>query len=185
MTTVAACVPSIPPRADRLAVALASVTAQTRPVDQISVAIDHEHLGAAATRNRAFAAVDCEWTAFLDDDDVWRPLHIEALLRCAENFHADLVFPWFDVQGGTDPFPQKEGVPFDEATLRLSPYIPVTVLVRTDLVRAVGAFPDVPGEDHGLWLRLLYAGAKFVHLPERTWVWNHHSSNTSGLATRW
>jgi GT2 family glycosyltransferase len=180
VTTVAAVIPSIPPRAAKLVEALASVAKQTRPVDQISVAIDHEHLGAPATRNRAMAAVDCEWTAFLDDDDAWRPLHIERLLSTAENCHADLVYPWFDVEGGSDPL-GREGVPFDAEAVRLANYIPVTVLVRTEAVRAVGGFPSLPCEDWELWLRLLDAGAKFVHLPERTWIWNHWGGNLSGL----
>jgi glycosyltransferase involved in cell wall biosynthesis len=192
VTTVAAVIPSIPPRAGKLLEALASVANQTRPVDQISVAIDHERQGAAATRNRAFAAVDCEWTAFLDDDDLWRPQHVERLLSTAVNCHADLVYPWFDVDGGSDPL-GREGVPFDPDALRLNNYIPVTLLVRTAALRDVGGFP-VPGseawphgdcEDWAAWLQLLNAGATFVHLPERTWIWRWDGRNTSGRADRW
>jgi hypothetical protein len=28
-------------------------------------------------------------------------------------------------------------------------------------------------------------GAKIVHLPEQTWIWRHHSGNTSGREDRW
>ena len=75
--------------------------------------------------------------------------------------------------------------------------IPVTVLVRRELFLSVGGFPT-PGtaewphkqnEDMGCWQRMLTAGAKFVHLPERTWTWRWHSGewggNTSGSTERW
>jgi hypothetical protein len=34
-------------------------------------------------------------------------------------------------------------------------------------------------------LALLNAGATFYHLPEQTFVWEHHGKNTSGRADRW
>lgn len=62
---VTAVIPSIPPRVKMLRRALASVLTQTRAPDAISVAIDHDHEGSAATRNRALAAADTEWSPSL------------------------------------------------------------------------------------------------------------------------
>jgi hypothetical protein len=96
----------------------------------------------------------------------------------------DVVYPWFDVEGGEDPI-GCFGVPFSAAFLRRRNYIPVTVLARTELVRAVGGFQDHPDEngdpceDWGLWLALLDAGATFGHLPQRTWIW-HMGAGTRG-----
>lgn len=188
---VTAVIPSIPPRTDtHLRRALASVLGQSRPVDAVSVHIDHEHLGAAQSRTRALAGVGTQWTALLDDDDEWTPDHVRLLLEHAESTGADLVYPWFTVPGGFDPWPHREGQPFDAELLRTENYIPVTVLVRTQALLDAGGFtpkgpPDNPCDDWGTWERLLAAGARFEHLPRRTWIWHWHGANTSGRADRW
>ena len=186
--TVTAVIPSIPPRSKMLRRALASVLSQTRPVDGISVAVDNSHAGSAATRNRALAGVTTEWVAFLDDDDQWKANHVERLLATAEETNADVVYPWPEMFGAGDPRPDRFGVPFDEAELRRGSYIPVTSLVRTELAWKCGGFhlrPGSPYDDHAFYLSMLDVGAKFVHLPERTWIWNIHGQNTSGSASRW
>jgi glycosyltransferase involved in cell wall biosynthesis len=193
MTTVACCIPSIPPRTKLLQRAITSVLAQTRPVDEIHVVIDHGRQGAAATRTRACQAASADWLALLDDDDQFYPQHVERLLACAQETGADLVWPWFDVEGGTDPFPPAF---FGRQWHPAEPHqFPITVLVRREALEAVGWFlitaedgvrmPGWTGEDMLCWVRLSLAGFKLVHLPERTWRWHHDSSNTQGLPDRW
>jgi glycosyltransferase involved in cell wall biosynthesis len=171
--------------------ALVSVTAQSRPVDAIHVAVDTEHDGAAVTRTRALAGVTAEWAAFLDSDDRWYPHHVEALLETARDTNADVVYPWFDLPVGTDPFPQYEGREFDAETIRSHQnYIPITVLARTSLLHHVGGFehrgdPGNPCEDWGMWIKCLNEGAKFVHHYARTWEWRWHGGNTSGSGSAW
>jgi len=198
-------VPTIPTRPRLLDRALTSVWAQERPPDAVIVEPDDDGTGAAATRNRALARVTTEWVAWLDDDDELRPRHLALLLGEAEVSGADLVYPWFDVVNGTDPLAvtvggvlrSPLGVPFlaeqAEHLRHRGNFIPVTTLVRTETARAAGGFPT-PGseewphtecEDWGFLIRLLDAGARFSHLPERTWLWHHHAANTSGRADRW
>jgi glycosyltransferase involved in cell wall biosynthesis len=180
-------IPSIPPRRDFLAEAFASVLAQTRSPDAISVVIDHHHEGPAVTRNKGLFSVQTEWVAFLDDDDLLFPRHLERLLAHAEETEADLVYPWFWPSNGIDPLGWF-AEPFDPIVLRRENYIPVTTLVRTDLAQKVGGFPRAlcdewprPFEDHGFLVRLLDAGAKFEHLPEVTWLWRYdHGGNLAG-----
>jgi hypothetical protein len=181
--------PSTPPRAELLSKAMASMAAQTLLPEAHIVVVDHAGRGEAATRNRGLFAVDTAWTAFLDDDDELYPHHLSALMRHQETTGADLVYPWFDVGcGGTDPFPQREGVPFDEAAYRSGGFVPVTYLVRTELAIAIGGFPlpnspEWPypvGVDRGFIWRLLDKGLHIEHLNERTWRWNHHGGNYSG-----
>jgi hypothetical protein len=191
---VTACIPVHLPRLgtgvmDR---ALRSVSDQTRPVDAISIAVDRKHEGAAATRNRALAGVVTEWTAFLDSDDQWRSHHVERLMESAERTHADVVYPWFTiVPSGDDPWPDREGKPFDGQRLRtVENYIPVTVLARTKLLHDVGGFQPLgpaenPCDDWGAWVALLDAGAKFHHLNERTWFWWWWAGNTNGRGDVW
>lgn len=188
---ITAVIPSIPLRAGLLRRALGSVLTQTQAVDAISVVVDHTHAGSTDTRNRALAAVDTEWTAFLDDDDQWLPHHVETLLGAAEKTGADVVYPWFELPHGTDPWPGVFGREFDaEELAAVRNYVPVTVLARTALLREVGGFEAIGPEhdacdDWGCWRRLLAAGARFHHVPERTWIWNWHRGNTSGRGHRW
>jgi len=188
--------PSIPPRARTLLPrAMDSVLRQDHPVDGISIAVDTAHEGSAVTRNRALEGVTTEWAAFLDDDDTLRPGHIGSLLTAAQEFGADVIYPWFTVPSGFDPFPEYEGQPFNEHALRkIQNYIPVTLLVRTELAMSVGGFEDrnksrepgaSPCDEWGLWLKLLDAGAVFHHLNERTWYYHWHPGNTSGRGDRW
>lgn len=185
--TVGFAVPTIPPRAGELARALKSISAQTHPVAEVAVAVDIFKQGAADTRNRAKQMLHTQWTCFLDDDDEVYPQHVQRLLGHALDTGADLVFPWFDVAGGTDPFPKLEHHPWDDG----SPHMfPITVLVRTELAQAVdfetpGLRPACAPEDWTYWNALLAQGAHFAHLEERTWLWHHDSANTSGLAARW
>jgi glycosyltransferase involved in cell wall biosynthesis len=161
-----------------------SVRAQTIPVEHI-LAEDIHHLGAAITRAHGLALVDTEWTAFLDSDDELDPDHIEQLLACAKETSADYVYPWFRVQGGTDPFPMFYGKPFDPAAPNSTT---ITILVRTDLAKTVGFVADptvqVAGEDFLFTKGCIAAGARIVHHPARTWTWHHGPQNTSGLPTR-
>lgn len=181
-------VPSIPPRGAMLKRALGSVLDQTRSADAISVAVDLTHAGSAATRNRALWAADTEWVAFLDDDDQFKPNHLERLLATADETGADVVYPWPEMAGSGDPRPDRWGKPFDADELRRGSYIPVTSLVRTELAKKCGGFQIPAGsvyDDWGFYLALLEVGSRFVHLPERTWIWNVHGQNTSGQPHRW
>jgi glycosyltransferase involved in cell wall biosynthesis len=191
-------IPSIPPRAAFLHRAIQSVMEQTLPAEALIVEFDHDKQGPAAARNRAMEKVDTTYVAFLDDDDTMLPYHLEKLRQMAIATDADLVYPWFHVVShrrtpGWDPL-GAEGLPFDADELALRNFIPMTVLAKTEMVVRAGGFVNVPdwqssdgstGEDWGCWMAMLKIGAKFVHLPQRTWVWNWHDRNTSGRTDKW
>ena len=215
-TTVAVCIPTIPTREDKLRRAVESANAQILPTNvrgMISIENDLNATGAAPTRNRSWLNVssDVEWIAFLDDDDELRNNHIKVCLEHAIDTGADLVYPWFNIHDGgggdisqNDPlrvpvdghYVSPYGVKFNEdlrtELMTRNNFIPITVLVRRELLADVGGFP-VPQteewsedccEDWGLWRRLLEAGATFEHVPRRTWIWNWHGKNTSGKPWR-
>lgn len=186
------CIPAIPPRRELLARALASVATQTRPPDEISVVVDFDRAGAAETRNRAWRNTTSEWLAFLDDDDELGPYHLWMLLRCAWQTDADFVYPWFTVAGGEDPFPMHFAAPWDPEHPHQTT---ITGLWRREALEAIDGFPPPGdglfdefgnriGEDYAAVLALNAKGGRIVHLPERTWTWHHHASNTSGRP-RW
>lgn len=197
MKDVTVVIPTIQGRGHDLSRAIHSVQEQSVGFLNLDLHIisDVDGLGPAVMRNVGVDHADTEWIAFLDDDDYLYPNHLEVLLRAAETTEADVLWPWFFVEGGTDPFPQYRGRQWDPD----HPHsIPITTLVRRSVFNSVGGFtpvseavpdpndPDrtVSGEDFRLWCDLSAAGAKFFHVDEVTWVWRHHAKNTSGLPDR-
>lgn len=165
--------------------ALQSALAQHLPPRALSVALDTEHAGAAATRQRALQAAQTGWVAFLDDDDWWYPNHLEVLMANALAHNADYAYSWFD---GNNPFPMHRGRQMNPAEPH---HTTMTVLVRTELAKEVGFIPhadanDVwPGEDWNFTLKCIEKGAKFIGTDIVTWYYNVHGANTSGLGSRW
>lgn len=198
--TVCAVIPSIPPRVANgtLDRALHSVYNQTHPVHQISVAVDTAKEGAPPTRQRALEAAHTEWVAMLDDDDRWKPFHVEHLLRHAHETGADYVYSWFELISPNAPDGYSFGdvdpvFPPHHFTDEFDPANPIettiTVLIKRELAQSVG-YHRLPerklntGEDWGMLQGVLKAGGRVSHLVERTWWW-HHEQNTSGLPERW
>lgn len=194
--SVAAVIPTIPPRQHvKLARALASVAAQTRPVDWICVATDFHHQGAGPTRNAAMEeAIDlgAEWVAFLDDDDEWLPHHIETCLRIADETGADVVVPWCVYDGFGDPPPLQDVRNIPIGTRQMHQFM-ITCLVRVAAIGDLRFEPPVPREvsraaceDLTFWTELQRRGARFEKRGnEETWIWHFDGQNTSGRGDRW
>lgn len=182
-------IPTIPTRQPLLMRALASVSAQTLRAAATVIETDTGRLGAAAARNRALESVETEWVAFLDDDDELLPDHLKLCARYATLTGVDVVYPGYEVVGGPDPV-GCFGLDFDPVLLQRRNFIPVTTLCRTELMLAAGGFQERtdengdPCEDWGLWLAMLDRGAKFGHLPQKTWRW-HLGDTTRGRPDRW
>lgn len=186
------CIPSIPTRGVQLQRALVSITRQTLQPVSVIVATDITRTGAAATRQRALDCVKTPLVAFLDDDDELWPRHLELCVEELRRTDADLVYPWFEVIGGSDPFVDRYKKPFSEEDLRtLGQFIPITVVARTEAIRAAGPFREAineygwTNEDYNMWISMLDNGCTFVHLPRTTWSWWHHGANTSGNPRNW
>lgn len=187
--------PSIPPRGELLARARASVIAQRLLPAKHLVEFDPDRTGSAATRNRALERVETEWTAFLDDDDEFLPHHLRVLRGWAEKSGADVLYSMCELVDGrgqvapvTPDWAGRPGHTFGPDLLRQRSYIPVTSLTRTSLAKHVGGFgyrDGSPHDDHCFYLRLLDAGAVFLHVPVLTWRWHVHGLNTSGRPDRW
>ncbi len=172
--------------------AMRSVLDQTTLPAAVLVTLDREGLGPGPTRQRGLEVAATEYVAFLDDDDELLPRHLAACLRVAVETGADLVYPTCERVGPirveVDPFGAL-GHPFDPARLQAGNYIPVTVLARTEALRAAGGFSAAelaprtganPCEDWGLWLRLLDAGGTFAPAHEVTWRYHVHGGNYAG-----
>jgi hypothetical protein len=199
--TVAVCIPTVPGREDLLMRAEISVMKQVRQPDQFLTELDTERTGAAATRNRLLAKVECDVVAWLDDDDWLGPLHLKACMRALENSPVDLVYPRPQMVNGRDPtavthqgrFPVSPwGLRFTQEMAahikHVGSFIPITHLVRTETVRRVGGFPPgrtldngrYQGEDERYLISLLDAGAVFEHVDQKTWFWFVNPHSTAG-----
>jgi glycosyltransferase involved in cell wall biosynthesis len=194
---------TIPGREDLLKRALDSVMKQLVLPAYVEVISDVDRHGAAWARNEVIHRVTTEWIAFLDDDDEFLPNHIRKMLAGANFSGADLIYTYAEFVGRDDPLAAwidgqliaaPINVPWDErAEVSLREhgnFIPVTNLVRTSALNAVGGFPEpysfparVSGEceDYGLLLRLLDAGFTFYHVVgARTWRYHVWGGNTGG-----
>lgn len=165
--------------------ALNSIKKQTLLPKEIIVSEDEYKEGAAVTRQRGLDHVTTKWVAFLDSDDEFLPQHLEKLMKCAKANNADVVYSWYKIKGGRDPLPKHFGLPWDPEHPRLTT---IVMLIKTEIAKKVGfeAKPGgaVSGEDWIFIQNVNSLGVKIVHLPERTWIWNHHGKNTSGLSTK-
>lgn len=206
MATVSVVIPTIPPRKELLERAMASVAAQTRFPEETIVQIDREGMGAGPTRNLGWRRASSEYVAFLDDDDEFLPNHLEECLKAARREKADVVYPWFEHVGWPEwtkarpdplavmhhgrlvhPLGVKFG-PEQAHHMRSHAFIPATIVVKRDVLEAVGGYPHHDSEEYerynrcedwALLIRLLDIHAKFVHVPKRTWRL-HHGAGIGG-----
>jgi len=195
---ITVCIPAHPARVANgmLDRAVASVKQQLLPAADISIVIDEDGDGAAITRQRALDAVKTEWTAFLDSDDWLYPEHLKILAAGAKIFSADYVFSYYMVHfPDGKPWPQND--PLGHFGKQFDPLRPhqttIVHLVRTELAKAVGFREPPPGamingehygEDFQYTVECAQAGAKFYHVPRRSWAWTHHRGNSSGQPGR-
>ncbi len=170
-----------------LAKAVGSVLTQELPASALIVEVDNERLGAAETRHRGLMKVTTPWVAFLDSDDYFYPCHLEILAHIAEAYEADFVFSHPVTWGGYNPFEKDFGKPWDNENPR---HTTITTLVRTELAQQVGFLNyntprpgtyGVSDEDMRFTLGCMNLGAKIVHCPEKTWLWNMHGRNSGGV----
>lgn len=180
MLDVTVVTPTIPDRAEILMDAVDSVQAQTRPAVAHFVGLDADRAGPAATRTMLLGQVETPLVAFLDDDDVLDPDHLELLGDALERTGADLAWSFHRVEGvnaANTPRPKH-----DRAAIKLlrggRNCIPVTVVARTAAIRAAGCFLATDRyEDYSLWLRMLDAGSTFTCLREETWTYRFLGEN--------
>lgn len=140
----------------------------------------------AVPRNRGIAAATGEWLAFLDDDDAWRTdklaTQMEAMLRHGTDAACCNARRMAPEAGDLGPyFNEPESVYGLDELLPLNRVICSSVLVRSNMVRQAGGFPEAPElralEDYALWLRLCLL-TRFAYCPG-TLVDYHDAPNTS------
>ena len=144
--------------------------------------------GVSAGRNIGLDHARAPWVAFLDDDDVWAPGHLAAMLAALRDSRLEaervgLVFSGhLDLNADRHVTEVSHAAPADTVHdgLRRMNLVgcPSRVVLRTDAVRAVGGFdPDLSIlADWDLWVRVL-TGNEVVRCPELLVGYMHHSAN--------
>lgn len=182
MASVAAIVVSLPERLELLKEALDSVAAQTVQPEAVVIGIDPRSVGEAENCNRLARAAGSEWLAFLHDDDLWRPQHLERLLDHAES--ADVVVASFDLAGRPEHTIEPHHCDYTDLW-HTNWFPPSAVMVRAAFFNDVGGFREPgPGErwvDWTTWKDWLKAGARFACSHQRTMIyrfgpWNYGRS---------
>ena len=130
------------------------------------------------------------WLALLDSDDEWLPHHLETLWALRGDY---MLAAGSAIQPGEDGRPPRVyGPAFRRTAVLHSPAVLVWpdnpipasgVLVRTDVVRAVGGFDTSLryAEDFDLWLRVLERGPAIVS-SRVVYRWHAHPGQKSSEA---
>jgi glycosyltransferase involved in cell wall biosynthesis len=156
--------------------------------DRVRVLHHERPQGVSAARNLGLAHVTARWVAFLDDDDVWAPGHLAAMLEAVRASRLDrervgLVFSGhLDIDSDRQVTNVSHAPPAESVRAGLERMnvigCPSRVVLRTDAVRDVGAF-DVRLSiiaDWDLWLRVAAEHA-VVRCPEMLVGYMHHPGN--------
>jgi len=164
--------------------------AESSPVPVIVVS--HANVGQSASRNAAAAVASGQLLAFLDQDDLWRPRHVE---RLAAPFTTDPDLGWtysdfdeIDADGliVTRNFMRAVGADTPRTTVtdiiqRDGMVLPSASIIRASAFRQVDGFDSrLRGyEDDDLFLRVFRAGWTSRFTPESLTVFRVHANSSS------
>lgn len=178
-------------RPGMLARALASIRAQTYPQENVDILVVNdggedvrqlcelfgaiymrhgENQGLPAARNTAIRSTWGGLIAYLDDDDVWLPKHLEILTRARRDSGCRLVYSnsyyWFDERTFDVPL----NIDFSRERLLEHNLTPCcSILHDWSLIQDAGLFDErLPNhEDWDLWIRMSQI-TPFFHVREVT-----------------
>ena len=155
--------------------------------------IYRENGGLAAARNTGIEHAKGEFLQFLDADDILLPEKISRCLAVFEQYpDTDIVYTDFELRAedmqsalpNLDTRPKPEGAGKRDVLRKLinetaTFWVPHCVLVKTEVIRAVGCFEEgcLGVEDWNCWIKLAASDANFQYLNEKL-VWYRHTAGS-------
>lgn len=131
------------------------------------------NVGLASALNAGLEAIDTEYVARMDADDVCRPDRFERQLGVIEERDLDILGTGLaEFAGSPDAVVATRTPPLGDEIRRRAPFAQPfnhpTVVYRRATVLAVGGYPTDVGrlEDYVLFARMLVAGARADNLPD-------------------
>jgi glycosyltransferase involved in cell wall biosynthesis len=131
--------------------------------DSLVELILKQHYGLpGVSRNLGISMSTADWIAFLDADDYWDHVKLEAQLEIAETRSSDFVFSNATMIDGQNRSPYFEQGCFSSTIglrelLKSNSVINSSVLIRRNLLEQIGPYPESPKvrgvEDYAAWLR--------------------------------
>ncbi len=160
--------------------------------DEVPIRLYHKpNGGQSSARNAGVVVSRGEWLCFIDQDDVWYPDRLEAVLGSLSS-DVDLVYSdadtidesgWLVVlgihrflgAGGRHPKRRIEEILFDDVFV-----VPGVMTVRRTTFDEVGGFDEALSgyEDDDLFLRL-FESATIEYVPRSTLRWRQHGESAS------
>ena len=212
------CIISTYNRPDRLKKAIASIQAQSYKDWELIVVHDEPgkdttdgniahyyiaHFGSdTRPKNEGIKYAKGEYIAFLDDDNTWRPDHLQVLLKSIESKpNIDVVYGdrWLIDLAGKIPSRLGMMSDFSIQILLQRNFIDTSdVLVKRQALFDVGGFDEryTKYVDWNLWIRMGKAGKQFLHVPiiltdyylskdAKSSVGDKYTQNEKRMIARW
>ena len=162
-----------------------------------------DHFGSdTKPKNYGIKQAKGEYIAFLDDDNTWRPDHLQVLMKAMErNPKVDIVYGDRWVTDLDKKFPPRLGMMSDfsiQLLLQRNFIDTSDVLMKLEALFDVGGFDERYKKyiDWNLWVRLAKAGKLFLHVPviitdyylhksQKSAVGWSYTENEKKVITRW
>ncbi len=144
----------------------------------------HDNVKLARTRNSGIANARSQHCFFLDADNLLFPRcierHVAALDAKPDHAGAYSLIEEF----GSDSGIIGSNV-FNRDTLKRGNYIDAMAMLRRQTLEDIGGYRDIEHgwEDYDLWLRLVEAGEKLVHIPQILSRYRNHDSSMLRVQT--
>ena len=140
--------------------------------------------GVAAALNAGLDRCRAAWVVRMDADDVCLGDRLKRQLGAAESRPEVGVWGAWAERFGVNAKPRQWRPPVEPEVIRLAavvgaPLIHPTTMLRSDVLRSAGGWPEVKAEDHALWTRLMNRGVVLRNLPRIVLRYRCHPNNVS------
>lgn len=157
---------------------------------KLTVMTNDTNVGVARTLNRLLDVCDSTFVARMDADDIMLPWRLRLQQRQLGDRRDETVFSTVlrFVPDQHKVWPQRTEVLTERAAplvlLLTNPFVHSTMFARTETLRSLGGYREVPSEDYDLWMRMVLDGRAVRKTALPTIAYRHHSGQVT-LTAGW